>query len=307
MHQEFRIRSEDQDRRIDHFLVGTFPDHSRSQMQKWVKHGLVTVNGKTVSKHHFLDEGDVVVVDVDLEGVAAPSESDAVDIPILYEDDDIIVINKPNTVLTHPAHDKSEWTVAHFLLKHCPGVEGVGEDPDRPGIVHRLDKKASGVMVAAKNQEAFEKMKEQFMDRRVQKEYRAIVHGVPADETGVVRFKLARSTTKNGKMAARPEHQEEGRDAWTEYDVLETRNKRYALLAVRIKTGRQHQIRAHMAAIGHPIVGDRKYVTKDWATDKEYPRMFLHAYRLAFAHPRTGEPVEFIAPLPEEFNIFLKA
>lgn len=307
MKQEFMVDAGHDGLRLDCFLVEQFPDRSRSRIQKWVKAGMVTVNGKEESKHHFLDEGDLIVVEINEDAPAKATQQADQQVEVLFEDDDIIVLNKPNTILTHPAQRPDDWTIAHFLRQYCPEVEGVGEEADRPGIVHRLDKKASGVMVAAKNQEAYEKMKQQFMDRRVEKEYRAIVHGVPVNETDIIKFRLAHSKTKSGKMAARPEH-EEGRDAWTEYDVLETKNKRYALLAVRIKTGRTHQIRAHLAAIDHPIVGDLKYVTSRWENGKkEYPRMFLHAYRLAFTHPTTGERVEFVAPPPQSFTDFLRS
>ncbi len=300
---EFTIEAPDTGTRLDHFLVAQYPEHSRSKIQKWIAGALVKVNKKKVAKHHFLSVGDVISINV-LEEEKVITEEHKQDIPVLFEDDYILVLNKPTGVLVHPTEQSAEWTLAQFLVERFPAVATVGEDPQRPGIVHRLDRPASGVIVTAKTQEAFDSLKAQFADRTVDKEYRAIVHGVPVKEHDVLKFKIARSKTKSGKMAARPEH-EEGRDAWTEYDILRTKNDRYAELAVRIKTGRSHQIRAHLAAINNPIVVDPLYATQQSQLKKEYPRLFLHAARIEITHPVTGERMSWEAEIPANFSEFM--
>jgi 23S rRNA pseudouridine1911/1915/1917 synthase len=285
--------------RIDKYLV----DHielSRSQIAKRIQAGEITVGGKTVTKHLALEVGDVIDVAIPEEEAI---ELVPVDIPVIYEDDSVLVVSKPVGVLVHPTSSSREWTLAHFIQAHVPEITEVGDSPERPGMVHRLDRGVSGVMVIAKTQDAFEHLKAQFKARTVGKEYRAIVLGVPNDSYGIIKFKIDHSKRKGGKMAARPEH-EDGKTAWTEYDVLQTINERYAELSVRIKTGRTHQIRAHLAAIDHPVVGDQLYASKHYKTGKEYPRIFLHSYTLSFIHPETGEDVEYQSALPEEFTTF---
>lgn len=295
---EWTVEQTQHGQRLDKFLTAQLHDTSRAQIQKWIAQGAVTVNGTAVSKHFAVQEGNVVRVQP-VEVAVVTHE--AIEIPVLYEDDDLLVINKPVGVLVHPAEQSNEWTIADFLTKHVPGIGEVGDSPVRPGIVHRLDRGVSGVMVVAKTQPAFDNLKAQFASRQVGKEYRAIVHGIPEKATEVIKFKIARSKTKGGKMAARPEH-EDGREAWTEYDVLRTLNQRYAELKVTIKTGRTHQIRAHLAAIDHPVVGDTLYASKHYKSDHQYPRMFLHAERLSVTHPRTRERVEWVAPVPQQFG-----
>lgn len=301
----FIVAELDSGKRLDRYLVEQLPGQSRSQIQKQIEAGHITVNGKKVTKHHFLSSGDAITIDT--ASVEKPTlVTQPIDIPILYEDETILVLEKPVGVLVHPVPGREQWTLSNFLHTHIPRIEEVGDDQSRPGIVHRLDKDVSGVLIVAKTTEAFNHLKSQFQKRTVQKEYRAIVHGIPAEQSGEIRFVIARSSTHPGKMAARPEHAE-GRDAWTEYDVLRTKNKRYAELVIRIRTGRTHQIRAHMAAISHPVVGDKLYATKQYQDTKVvYPRLFLHAHRLGIQHPQTEESMEFISPIPQEFEAFMQ-
>lgn len=296
MNKSITVQATDVNERLDKFLVGRL-DLSRSQIAKHIQSGAIMVNGSAVTKHYAVQKGDKIVVNIEEEKV----EIVPVDIPILHEDDAIVVIDKPVGVLVHPTPNSAEWTLADFAREH--GAEGVGDAPERPGIVHRLDRAVSGVMVIAKTQEAFESLKAQFKARTVRKEYRAIVFGVPVHETDVIKFKIAHSKTQGGKMAARPEDAE-GRDAWTEYDVLQNINDRFAELSVRIRTGRTHQIRAHFAAIDHPIVGDHLYASNHYKSKKEYPRLMLHSYELEFAHPESGAQCTFTAPLPQELQSF---
>ncbi len=300
MEKKLTVEGADAGKRLDKYLVEKLGDTSRSQIQKWIINGSVTVDMQKVTKHHFLEESDAIVLSIVAEDTSMKGQP--VEIPIIYEDDAILVVNKPTGVLVHPVFGKNQWTLVHFLQDHVEGIDEVGEK-DRPGIVHRLDRDASGVMVIAKTQEAFKSLKEQFMKRTVAKNYRAVVHGVPVNKSDVIKFVIAHSKTKGGKMAARPEH-EEGKDAWTEYDTIRTFNKRYAELSVRIRTGRTHQIRAHLAAINHPIVGDVLYKAKQYKGKHEYARLFLHAYTLGITHPISGEKVQFEAELPAEIDNF---
>lgn len=303
MNKQFTVEEQAKDVRLDHFLVTQLPDVSRSQIQKWIKQERVKVNGKAVAKHFFLGVGDVV--DVNVVPETAEKQKEVPYIPVLFEDESILVLNKPVGLVVHPPQEQYPYaTVVDFLLKHDLAIREVGEDPLRPGIVHRLDKDVSGVLVIAKTAKAFQALKQQFVERTVEKEYQAIVYGVPVQKSGVIKFKIAHSQTKEGKMAAKPEH-EEGREAWTEYTVIQE-HKRYALLSVSIKTGRTHQIRAHLAAIDHPVVGDTVYFSKRYQPSRFSKRVYLHAYRLAFQHPVTGERVEYITETPSEFAEFLQ-
>jgi 23S rRNA pseudouridine1911/1915/1917 synthase len=309
--KKIHVQSQDAGERLDRFLVRCFADVSRSRIQKMIINGQVTVNGKTVSKHYFLEEGEEIEI---REGVPEKKETkketesdsvlDAVVVPtlsLLYDDPSICVVEKPVGIIVHPVPGRNHGTtLVDLLVQKFPEMAGVGDDPQRPGIVQRLDKDVSGVMVVAKTPEAFVALKEQFQKREVYKEYRAIVHGVPSQEAGVIKFAIARSKTQGGKMAARPEH-EEGRDAWTEYDLLSTRDQRYAELSVRIKTGRTHQIRAHLAAIDHPVVGDVLYTSKRYAK-RTYPRLFLHSHILSFRHPENGQEMRIESAIPPEFG-----
>ncbi len=222
---------------------------------------------------------------------------------ILFENDDVVVFDKPAGVLVHAAPGLHEPTMVDALLAHNPKMRGIGEDPLRPGIVHRLDKLASGVMIAAKTQGAFTHLKRQFAERHAKKEYLALVYGKLPRDTGTITFPLARSK-KTGKMVAKP-HGEEGRDAITHYEVIR-RFKIATLMHVRIETGRTHQIRAHFRAIDHPIVGDPLYGKKHMRHIRpiELPRIFLHAERLTIELPG-GEIKTFTAPLPQELEALL--
>ena len=300
--------------RLDHFVLAQLgSDVSRSRVQKMIVGGVVLVNEKPATKHQFLKVGDVVRIadDTAFAAIVNPAQLDwmsvpEITIPILFEDDTLIVINKPAGVVVHPnATSDLEPSVASWFVAHCGAavLEESWEHALRPGIVHRLDKPVTGVMVLAKTAEAFQALKQQFQLRTVQKSYRAIVYGVPSQEAGDIRFALKRSSMNPGKMAARPEH-EDGREAWTEYTVLRSIHDRYAELAVQIHTCRTHQIRAHLAAIDHPVVGDRMYASKKYPVFAKTDALFLHSAELAFVHPVSGERVSFSAPLPEHFSLF---
>lgn len=213
---------------------------------------------------------------------------------VVYEDKDALVINKPAGLLVHRAQGKDEVTLADLLVERYPELVGVGEKPERPGIVHRLDQDVSGLMVVARNQAAYEFLKKQFQDRTMTKEYIALVHGKLSKDEDTIKFKIARSRGK-ARMVARPDDQE-GREAITHYEVTD-RFKNYTLVRVKIDTGRTHQIRVHFHALGHPLVGDPLYIIKGIKA-KELGRVFLHSTKLTLTLP-SGEVKTFEAPLPE--------
>lgn len=277
-------------------------DAPRAQVQKLIKSGAVTVNGKAVTPHTLVREGDVVAHPPLPK--ATRKKIPVVDIPVLYEDDDVVVINKPAGIIVHPMNDTDRRpSVIGSLVASRPGMKKVGESKLRPGVVHRLDRAVSGVMVVAKNNATFEELKRQFAGREVEKEYAALVYGRMPKDTGTIDFKIARSKTL-GRMVSRPEGQE-GKEALTEYDVVD-RFKTATLVDVKIHTGRTHQIRTHFKAIGHPVVGDTLYHTKIVNIRPiEMDRLFLHAKCLSITLP-DGTRKTFVSELPDELSALLK-
>lgn len=288
--------------RLDLFLAKKF-DAPRAQIQKLLKTGAVTVNGKAATAHTLVSDEDVLVYPEYKKNARKPKIVEP-EIPVLYEDDDVIVVNKPAGVIVHPvnAGDRRP-SVIGALLKTRKELKKIGENKLRPGVVHRLDKDVSGVMVVAKSQAAFESLKAQFTERETEKEYVALVYGKMPKEFGSVDFKIARSKHL-GRMVSRPEGQD-GKEALTDYMVVE-RLKTCTLVDVKIHTGRTHQIRTHFKAIGHPVVGDTLYHTKIvHIRPIELGRLFLHAKRLSITLP-DGTRKTFTAPLPEGLAAVLK-
>ncbi|SHF26911.1 23S rRNA pseudouridine1911/1915/1917 synthase [Thermoanaerobacter uzonensis DSM 18761] len=283
---------EDEGKRIDVFLAAEL-DYTRSYIKKLIVDGLVFVNGKTVKPSYKVKENDEVVVNIpEVEKIDVLPENIPLD--ILYEDDDIIVINKPQGMVVHPAPGNYSGTLVNALLYHCKNLSGINGIL-RPGIVHRLDKDTSGVMVIAKNDKAHISLSNQIKERSVFKKYVAIVEGVIKDEEGKIEAPIGRHPVDRKKMAVI----EDGRYALTLYKVLE-RFKENTLIEAVIKTGRTHQIRVHMAYIGHPVVGDPIYGFKKQKFKLE--GQALHSRVLGFMHPTKGVYMEFEAPLPEYFK-----
>ncbi|EGD52416.1 pseudouridine synthase, RluA family [Thermoanaerobacter ethanolicus JW 200] len=282
---------EDEGKRIDVFLAAEL-DYTRSYIKKLIVDGLVFVNGKTVKPSYKVKENDEVVVNIpEAEKIDVLPENIPLD--ILYEDDDIIVINKPQGMVVHPAPGNYSGTLVNALLYHCKNLSGINGIL-RPGIVHRLDKDTSGVMVVAKNDKAHISLSNQIKERSVFKKYVAIVEGVIKHEEGKIEALIGRHPVDRKKMAVI----EDGRYALTLYKVLE-RFKENTLIEAVIKTGRTHQIRVHMAYIGHPVVGDPVYGFKKQKFKLE--GQALHSRVLGFMHPTKGVYMEFEAPLPEYF------
>jgi 23S rRNA pseudouridine1911/1915/1917 synthase len=288
--------------RLDVFLVGEL-GIPRARIQAHIKDGGVTRNGSPLTPHAAVREGDTLEV-ADVPETKAIKRGPAPTLDILYEDDDLLVINKPAGTLVHAAHATDRTpTIADAVLKHVPSVKGVGE-PGRFGIVHRLDKDVSGVMLVAKTSEEFERLKRAFADRSIGKEYRALVYGKLPKDHDVITLRIARSKAKR-RMVARPEGQE-GKEAHTEYDVIE-RFKTTTLAKVVIKTGRTHQIRTHFRAIDHPVVGDKLYAKTRMKNIRPIPmtRLFLHARQLDVPM-KDGTMRTFEAPIPAELTALLK-
>ncbi|WP_434737678.1 RluA family pseudouridine synthase [Limosilactobacillus sp.] len=277
--------------RIDKELAHHITGISRSQLQKWIEDGNVTVNGTTVKPKYKLAVGDEVVVQpekpqkIDLEPENIPLD-------IVYEDDDVIVVNKPQGMVVHPAPGHPNHTLVNALLYHSPLSTINGEF--RPGIVHRIDKDTSGLLMVAKNDLAHRSLAAQLKAKTTQREYVALVHGVIKEERGTIDAPLGRSKKDRKKQAV----VDDGRHAVTHFKVLE-RFQHYTLVSCRLETGRTHQIRVHMKYIGHPLAGDPLYGPR-----KTLPGngQYLHARLLGFKHPRTGEQMTFTSPLPDYFQ-----
>lgn len=282
--------------RLDHFLVIQIPDISRSQLQSLIKDGAVTVDGMIVQKTGYkLDAPHNVTIIIP---PIKPTDITPEDIPlnILFEDEDILVINKPPGMVVHPSAGHSSGTLVHAILAHCPDLEGIG-GVQRPGIVHRLDKDTSGVIIVAKNDRTHQFLQAQFKKRKVGKQYLALTDTRPPTKTGRIEAAIGRDPKNRQRMAIQPENK--GRMAISEYSTLEN-FPHHTLLSVRILTGRTHQVRVHMAYLNCPIVGDRVYGYKKVTLPVD--RHLLHAHRLRIQWHKDKPEREFIAPLAKDFQ-----
>ena len=283
--------------RLDVFLARMDETLSRSRVQRLIADGHVMVDGKTPKASQRLSEGATVAVEMP-EPEAADILPEQIPLDILYEDEDVIVVNKARGMVVHPAAGVSSGTLVNALLAHCKDLSGIN-GALRPGIVHRLDKDTSGVMIAAKNDAAHRSLAEQIQQKTAKRVYWAILTGNIAEEEGVIHGAIGRNPKDRQKMAV---VRENGKDATTHFRVLE-RFGAYTLVECRLMTGRTHKIRVHMAYIGHPVVGDPKYGAKKCPFSIE--GQALHSKTLMFTHPRTGEKMEFEAPLPEDMQMIL--
>jgi 23S rRNA pseudouridine1911/1915/1917 synthase len=267
---------------------------SRSHVQRLIDDGLVTVNGRASKSGYKLRAGDCIVVDIPSPQPIAPQPED-IPLSIVYEDDDLLVIDKPAGLTVHPAPGHSEHTLVNAILAHCPSLSINGSI--RPGIVHRLDKDTSGVMMIAKNDSAQRDLSSQIKSRSVLKQYTVLVHGHLSPEKGVIEAPIGRDPSARKRMAIVAS----GRAARTRYSVLKY-FKGYTLLEVMLETGRTHQIRVHLSALGFPVVGDSVY----GKASNVVARQFVHASRLGFNLPSNGKRVEFTAPLPGDLKEAVK-
>ncbi len=287
--------------RLDTYLRGRFPAVSRGAIQRLIEEGHIRVNGRTIKPTHTPRAGEQVEVNWP-EARSAEAQPEEMPLDILYEDEALLVLNKPPTLVVHPAAGHEEHTLVNALLHHCAGqLSGIG-GVARPGIVHRLDKETSGCLVVAKNDETHLALSTQFATRKVEKIYHAILCGELPRDQGEIRAAIARHPTHRKRMAV---DDELGREARTGYRVLE-RLRSATLVEAVLHTGRTHQIRVHFQFLGFPLVGDATYGNRQNQrltnlTGYAAPRQMLHAWRLAFIHPRTAKRLSFDAPRPEDF------
>ena len=313
MNSKIKITLSQSKQRIDKFLASFCAEKSRASWQKGIRNKEILVNKKEIKPDYVLKKDDEVKI---LKIISAPLNKTSpspslsggeVKIEIIYEDNDVIVLNKPAGVLSQNAESSKSPSISDFLVKHYPEIKNVGEDEMRFGVVHRLDKDTSGVIIAAKNNRSFEFLKYQFKNRKTQKVYLALVYGNVNPEEGEINFKIGRSKANPNMQTAIDTKKKEdikAREARTIYKTIE-KFKDYSLLEVSPKTGRMHQIRVHLKTIGYPIVGDQKYFFKKHKNkDLELHRQFLHAEELNIILPN-GKKAKFKAKLPNDLKNFL--
>lgn len=299
MIQEFIVEGGDS-LRIDRYLSDNLQDLSRSYLQKLLKNGGVSVNGNAVKSNYKVCDGDRILLEVP-EAVEPDIEAEEMDLNILYEDGDILIINKPKGMVVHPAAGHYTGTLVNGLMHHCRGELSGINGVMRPGIVHRIDMDTTGVLIVCKNDRAHSAVAEQLKVHSITRKYYAIVHGVVKDEEGLVNAPIGRHPTDRKKMSI---NEKNGKEAVTHYRVLR-RFRRFTYVECQLETGRTHQIRVHMASIGHPLLGDQVYGPEKCPFNGLQGQT-LHAGILGIVHPATGEYMEFQAPLPEYFEIMLK-
>lgn len=284
--------------RLDVFLTRKWPDFSRSHIQKLIAKGEVVTVGKVRKANYKLALGDEVQITLP-EAVPVAIEAENILLDILYEDDDIIVVNKARGMVVHPAAGVNSGTLVNALLYHCDDLSGINGEI-RPGIVHRLDKDTSGVMVCAKNDKAHVNLAEQIRTKAAHRIYLAIVNGNIKEEAGIIKGDIGRHPIERKKMAIVKEN---GKPAVTHFKVLE-RFGDFTLVECKLETGRTHQIRVHMASIGHPLVNDPKYGPKK-SSPFAIKGQALHSHELTLTHPTSGEEMHFTAPLPDDMEKIL--
>jgi 23S rRNA pseudouridine1911/1915/1917 synthase len=301
--EPIRLRAlpEDAGKRLDQLLHERLAEYSRARIQQWIRNGRVQVNGSAVRPSRTVREGESIAVE---PAEPAPLHASPEDIPlqVLYEDAAVVAIDKPAGMVVHAGAGVHSGTLVNALLHRFEALSGVG-GALRPGIVHRLDRFTSGVLLVAKNDAAHRALAEQFSGRQVEKTYLALVHGVVKADRGRIDRPIARDPLHRTRMTARLD---EGREAWSEYRVLR-RFARFTLLEVRIGTGRTHQIRVHLSSLHHAVAGDTLYGAPAKVDGMpELGRYFLHAHRIRFRSPATGEEVTVVSPLPRELTEWME-
>ncbi len=326
--QKFTVTKEDAGLRLDVFLSGNLPDFSRSWIQKLIEKGNVKVGSRKPSKNYRTKAGENVFVSIELPPEISLDADKSLNskIKVVFENDDFLVINKSSGLVVHPSSTTPKGTIVNWLLYKYPEIKSVGDDPIRPGIVHRLDKETSGLMVIARNQKTFEWLKEQFKERNIGKKYLTLVIGDIKKESGEISYPIGRSKNDPTKQVVYKSKSvpSNAREAHTLWRVIK-QYPDFTYLEVVPKTGRMHQIRVHLKSMGHPVAGDSKYATKTSSkSPRHIGRMFLHASFLSFTMPpsstkesnvrgppridrvETGERFSFNLPLPKELKDALK-
>ncbi|WP_456265130.1 MULTISPECIES: RluA family pseudouridine synthase [unclassified Bacillus (in: firmicutes)] len=290
------VSEEQTSERLDKFLSTTEPEWSRTQVQQWVKEGLIEVNGKQVKANYKVQAGDQIKVEIP-DPEALDVEAEPMDLDIYYEDADVLVVNKPRGMVVHPAPGHVSGTLVNGLMAHCKDLSGIN-GVMRPGIVHRIDKDTSGLLMVAKNDMAHESLVNQLVAKTVTRKYTAVVHGIIQHDTGTIDAPIGRDKKDRQSMTVTKEN---AKQAVTHFDVIE-RFKDFTVVECRLETGRTHQIRVHMKYIGYPLAGDPKYGPRKTV---DFNGQLLHAGVLGFDHPRTGEYIEFTAPIPADMQAFI--
>src|SRR6184192_4700055 len=283
--------------RLDQFMAKRLPEFSRSRLQQLIRDGFVLLNNSTSRPRQIVRGGDKIeLTEPPLEKIEMLPE--AISFEILFEDDDIIVLNKPPGLVVHPGAGHREHTLVNALLNHCATLSGIG-GKERPGIVHRLDKETSGCLVVAKDDWAHRELSRQFAERSVEKIYLALVAGKLRKDAGVIEEKIGRHPVHRQRMSVASAR---GRPAKTDYRVV-CSGDQASLVECRLYSGRTHQIRVHLHHLGHPVLGDKVYAAH---LAKNFPRHMLHAWKLGFRHPHSGESKSFEASLPDDFTTAMK-
>lgn len=286
---------EDENIRIDKYLASQLEGMTRAQIQNLIETENILVNGKTVKASYLVKAGDLINIVVP-EPIPSEIKPEPIPLDVFYEDADLIVVNKPSGMVVHPAAGNYEGTLVNALLHHCQDLSGIGGTL-RPGIVHRIDKDTSGLLVACKNDYTHRALSRAFANKQVTRKYHALVHGVIDHNYGRIDAPIGRDPQNRKLMAV----VEDGKDAVTNFQVLE-RFPEHTYLELALETGRTHQIRVHLKYIGYPVVGDPYYGLR---RDKSPYGQYLHAETLGFVHPRTKKYLEWSAPLPEYFQEYL--
>jgi 23S rRNA pseudouridine1911/1915/1917 synthase len=279
--------------RLDQFLARELPKFSRSRLQTLIRKKNVTLNGAAARPSDAVRAGDRIEV-IEPPPEKIDNRPEAIPLDVLYEDDDLIVINKAAGMVVHPGAGQREHTLVNALLHHCSNLSAIG-GTERPGIVHRLDKDTSGCLVVAKTDESHRGLSAQFAERIVEKIYLALVAGRMRKSAGAIEEKIGRHPVNRQRMSVASKR---GRTAKTEYCVISSSDER-SLVECKLHSGRTHQIRVHLHHVGHPVLGDKVYGAK---YARNFPRQMLHAWKLGFKHPRSGEWKKFEAPVPKDFQ-----
>ncbi len=293
---KFVIPPEDAGERLDRFLGRTCSDFSRVRLQDFIRNGHAQVNALPAKPSQQLREGDEVILNIPTEVTPSPIAAQDIPLDILFEDDFLMVINKPAGLVVHPGAGNMDGTVVNAILHHCDGIEIVG-GVERPGIVHRLDKETSGCLVIAKTEKSHRAIADEFASRGVEKTYLALCEGTPRMPHGKIDVSIGRHKVHRQKMAV----DERGRDALTHYRVLATSESK-ALIECRPRTGRTHQIRVHLKHLAHPVIGDPLYGRRG-----SHERHYLHAWKITFTHPETLKRISFTAPVANDFPEWARA
>lgn len=298
--EQFEVLKEQEGERLDKYISLIYPELSRSFFQKLIKEDRVTVNGRPQKANYRMKTEDMVIVCIP-DAVSTAIEPEPLPLDILYEDEDVLIVNKPKGMVVHPAAGHTSGTLVNAVMYHCrDSLSGINGEI-RPGIVHRIDMDTTGSLIVCKNDESHIRIAEQIKEHSVKRIYEGIVCGRMANEEGTIAAPIGRNPRDRKKMAI---NEENGKPAITHYKVLR-QFQQYTYMQFQLETGRTHQIRVHMASIGHPLLGDALY-SGTRSSFKHLQGQTLHAKTIGFLHPRTGQVMEFSAPLPKYFDNLLK-